>query len=74
MLKKLYVVPVVICIVFLPFLSCGSDNDFAGPKKSIWKKSSSKIAFETTRGGAYDIYTMNTDGSDFRRISDDNCR
>jgi eukaryotic-like serine/threonine-protein kinase len=36
-----------------------------------WSPDSTRIAFSSTRDGNYNIYTMNADGSDLTRVTDD---
>ena len=53
------------------FFSCSNDNENSGGKSNAHEKqSTSKIAFESTRGGTYDIWIMDADGSNPVKLTD----
>ena len=50
--------------------SCSKENENSGEKSNVNKKqSTSKIAFESTRGGSYDIWIMDRFGRDRKNLT-----
>lgn len=45
-------------------------NDPADDREPAWSPDSTKIAFASNRGGNYDIYLINADGSGLKRLMD----
>lgn len=63
-------ISVLIALSALLF-SCSKDSENSGGKTNGNKKqSNSKIAFESTRGGTYDIWIMDADGSNPVKLTD----
>ena len=46
-------------------------NDPALDRRPTWSPDGRQIAFESTRSGAYQIWAVNSDGSDLRPLTDD---
>jgi len=49
-------------------------DDPAWDGEPAWSLDGTRITFSSKRSGAGDLYTMNTDGSDVRRLTDDPAR
>ena len=42
-------------------------------KRTSWSPDCKKIVFQSTRSGHWEIYTMNTDGSEQKQITSGDC-
>lgn len=75
--KKIFPM-IVYCVAFIVFFSCGnnegSEKTSDGKQKTKSRnystmESSTKIAYESTLNGSYDIYTINADGTDIKQLT-----
>jgi len=78
MINKKTFLLIVYCVAFLMFFSCGNndktENSNDGKKKTESRRpgtmeSSTKIAYESTLNGSYDIFTINADGTDIKQLT-----
>ncbi|MBN1292886.1 MAG: PD40 domain-containing protein [Candidatus Latescibacteria bacterium] len=70
MLSRFFIAISLSSLIFTLIISCDKNESTQKEIPQSGKVSSSKIVFESTRGGGYDIFTMNDDGSEITKITD----
>ena len=70
MFSRISIVLSICSILLVTIISCDKNKGSQTEHPKFSKASSSKLVFESTRGGGYDLFTMNSDGSELTKITD----
>src|SRR6266540_2400124 len=67
--RRLLVAAPLALVVAVALTACPNQQVVRGARTPVWSPDGAEIAFADDLGGQYDVYVMNADGSDQRRIT-----